>query len=431
MLVHLCRALRAERHELPALAWAFAYFFTLLAAYYVLRPVRDEMGVQAGTAALPYLFSATFVAMLLLVPLYGWLCARLPRAQLLPAVYAFFAANLVLFWAALAAGAPLAALAPAFFVWVSVFNLFVVSVFWSFMADLFDARQAARLYGAIAAGGSCGAIAGPSITALAAAPLGTANLLLVSAALLAAAIGCIALLGRWSRAHPRAGEPRAEAPIGGSILAGARAALSSRYLLALCGYLLAYTTLSTALYFQQIDIVGEAIADRAGRTRLFALIDLAVNTLTLLLQLFAFARLGALLGPAWMLALLPLVSIAGFAWLGLAPGLAALVVFVVARRACGFALSRPVREALYTVVGREERYKAKAFIDTVVYRGGDAFSAWGVGVLRAAGLSFAAVSLAVLPVGAAWLGLAFFLGARMKAWTRADAHSSAPSPASR
>lgn len=431
MLAYLCRALRAERHELPALAWAFAYFFTLLAAYYVLRPVRDEMGVQAGTAALPYLFSATFVAMLLLVPLYGWLCARLPRAQLLPSVYAFFAANLVLFWAALAAGAPLAVLAPAFFVWVSVFNLFVVSVFWSFMADLFDARQAARLYGAIAAGGSCGAIAGPSITALAAAPLGTANLLLVSAALLGAAILCIAMLGRWSRAHPKAGEPRAEAPIGGSILAGARAALSSRYLLAICGYLLCYTTLSTALYFQQIDIVGEAIAERAGRTRLFALIDLAVNTLTLLLQLFAFARLGALLGPAWMLALLPLVSIAGFAWLGFAPSLAALVVFVVARRACGFALSRPVREALYTVVGREERYKAKAFIDTVVYRGGDAFSAWGVGVLRAAGLSFAAVSLAVLPVGAAWLGLAFFLGARMKAWTRADAHSSAPSPASR
>ena len=431
MLVFLCRALRAERHELPALAWAFAYFFLLLAAYYVLRPVRDEMGVQAGTAALPWLFSATFATMLLLVPLYGWLCARLPRARLLPAVYAFFAANLLLFWAALAAGAPLAALAPAFFVWVSVFNLFVVSVFWSFMADLFDARQAARLYGAIAAGGSCGAIAGPSITALAAAPLGTANLLLVSAALLGAAILCIAMLGRWAHAHPRAGEPRAEAPIGGSVLAGARAALSSRYLLAICGYLLAYTTLSTALYFQQIDIVGEAIADRAGRTRLFALIDLAVNTLTLVLQLFAFARLGALLGPAWMLALLPLVSIAGFAWLGFAPSLAALVVFVVARRACGFALSRPVREALYTVVGREERYKAKAFIDTVVYRGGDAVSAWGVGMLRAAGLSFAAVSLAVLPVGAAWLGLAFFLGARMRAWTRADAHSSAPSPASR
>ena len=431
MLDFLCRVLRAERHELPALAWAFAYFFALLAGYYVLRPVRDEMGVQAGLKALPWLFSATFAAMLVLVPLYGWLCARLPRARLLPAVYAFFALNLLAFWALLQSGVPARALAPAFFVWVSVFNLFVVSVFWSFMADLFDARQAARLYGAIAAGGSCGAIAGPAISALAAAPLGTANLMLVAAAFLGAAIVCVARLGHWSRRHPRAGEPKPEAPLGGSVLAGARAALTSPYLLAICGYLLCYTTLSTALYFQQIAIVGAEIADAAARTRFFATLDLAVNSLTLILQLLAFARLGALLGAAWMLALLPLVSIAGFAWLAAAPGLAALAVFSVARRACNFALSRPVREALYTVVTREERYKAKAFIDTVVYRGGDALAAWLLGALRAAGLGFAAVSLAMLPVGAAWLGLAFFLGARMKAWTPAGAHSSAPSPASR
>jgi AAA family ATP:ADP antiporter len=431
MVRFLCRVLRAEHHELPALGWAFVYFFTLLAGYYVLRPVRDEMGVQAGLKALPWLFSATFAAMLLLVPLYGWLCARLPRARLLPAVYAFFALNLVVFWALLQSGVPVRALAPAFFVWVSVFNLFVVSVFWSFMADLFDARAAARLYGAIAAGGSCGAIAGPAISALAAAPLGTANLMLVAAGFLGAAIVCVERLGRWSQAHPRASEPRPEAPLGGSVRAGARAARTSPYLLAICGYLVCYTTLSTALYFQQIAIVGAEIAGAAARTRFFATLDLAVNSLTLILQILAFARLGALLGAAWMLALLPLVSIAGFAWLAAAPGLAALAVFSVARRACNFALSRPVREALYTVVTREERYKAKAFIDTVVYRGGDALSAWLLGALRAAGLGFAAVSLAMLPIGAAWLGLAFFLGARMKAWTRAGERSSAPSPASR
>jgi AAA family ATP:ADP antiporter len=430
MLSFLCRVLRAERHELPALGWAFAYFFTLLAGYYVLRPVRDEMGVQAGIKALPWLFSATFAAMLVLVPLYGWLCARLPRARLLPAVYGFFALNLVAFWAALSAGAAPAVLAPSFFDWVSVFTLLLVSEFGSFRADVFDAVQAARLFGAIAAGGSCGAIAGPTISALAAAPLGTANLMLVAAAFLGAAIVCVAMLGRWARQHPRAGEPAAENPLGGSVLAGARAALTSPYLLAICGYLLCYTTLSTALYFQQIAIVGAEIADAAGRTRLFATLDLATNSLTLVLQLFAFSRLGALLGPAWMLALLPLVSIAGFAWLAAAPGLAALAVFSVARRACNFALSRPVREALYTVVTREERYKAKAFIDTVVYRGGDAFAAWLIGALRAAGLGFGAVALAALPVGAAWLGVALFLGARMKAWTRADARSSAPSPAS-
>jgi AAA family ATP:ADP antiporter len=426
----LCRVLRAERHELPALAWSFAYFFTLLAGYYVLRPLRDEMGVQAGTAQLPWLFSATFAAMLLLVPLYGWACARLPRVRLLPAVYAFFAANLIAFWAALESGVPAKTLAPAFFVWVSVFNLFVVSVFWSFMADLFDAAQAARLYGAIAAGGSCGAIAGPVITALAAAPLGTANLLLVSAAFLCAAIGCIAMLAHWARAHPRAGEPRAEEPIGGSVLAGARAALSSPFLLAICGYLLCYTLLSTTLYFQQVEIVGAAIGDARERTRLFATLDLTVNSLTLAMQVLVFARLGALIGIAWMLALMPLASIAGFAWLGLAPGLGALIVFGVTRRVGEFAISKPVREALFTAVPREDRYKAKGFIDTVVYRGGDAFSGWLFGALKGLGLGLAAISFAVIPVALAWLALAFFLGSRMRRWTQAGGARSAPSPAS-
>jgi len=426
----LRRLLKVERGEFPALAWSFAYFFTLLAGYYVLRPVRDEMGVQAGTAQLPWLFSATFVAMLLLVPLYGWLCARLPRARLLPAVYAFFALNLAGFWAALEAGVPARTLAPAFFVWVSVFNLFVVSVFWSFMADLFDGAQAARLYGAIAAGGSCGAIAGPAITALAAVPLGTAGLLLVSAAFLGAAIGCIAMLARWARRHPRAGEPNAEEAIGGSVLAGARAALSSPFLLGICGYLLCYAVLSTTLYFQQIEIVGAELPDPRERTQLFATLDLTVNALTLLLQVFAFARLGAILGVAGMLALMPLLSIAGFAWLGLAPGLGALIVFGVARRVGEFAISKPVREALYTAVPREERYKAKGFIDTVVYRGGDAFSGWLFGALKAVGLGLAAISFAMVPVALAWLGLAFFLGARMKRWTQASDVRSAPSPAS-
>ena len=195
----LCRALRARPHELPALGWAFAYFFFLLGGYYILRPVRDEMGVLAGTSRLQWLFSATFVTMLALTPLFGWLCRSLPRARLLPAVYLFFAANLIGFWVALEAGLAPRMLAPVFFVWLSVFNLFVVSVFWSFMSDLFDAEQAARLYGAVAAGGSCGAIAGPLLTALGAVQLGTAGLLLVSAAALVAATGCIVMLLNWGR----------------------------------------------------------------------------------------------------------------------------------------------------------------------------------------------------------------------------------------
>jgi AAA family ATP:ADP antiporter len=404
--------LRAAPHELPALAWSFAYFFCLLCGYYVLRPIRDEMAVQAGSGRLPWLFTATFVAMLVLAPAFGWLCARLPRARLLPAAYAFFILNLIAFRAALDAGVTARQLAPVFFVWLSVFNLFVVSVFWSFMSDIFDAGQAARLYGTIAAGGSLGAIAGPSLTALAARALGIGNLLLVSSAFLAGAILCIAMLGRWARRYPRAGEPPPEQAIGGSPLAGAREAFASPYLLAVSVYLLCYTSLSTALYFQQVEIVPAALADSAERTRLFAAVDLTVNALTLVVQLAVFARLNARLGIAWMLALMPLVSIAGFAWLGTLPTLAALVVFGVTRRVGEFAVSKPSREVLFTVVPREARYKAKNFIDTVVYRGGDSLSAWLVGAVRGAGASLAAIAWGAVPVAAAWLAVGWWLGRR-------------------
>ena len=400
----LTRALRAEPHELPALAWAFAYFFLLLSSYYVLRPVRDALAVELGAQALQRLFTATLVAMLVLVPVFGWLASRLPRARLLPAVYAFFAVNLLVFTLELDAR--------VFFVWLSVFNLFVVSVFWSFMSDIFDTRQAARLYGTIAAGGSSGAIAGPLIATLV--PQ-SGVLLAVSALLLTATVPCILALARWARAHPRSAEAPAEAPLGGSILAGARAALTSPFLLAICGYLLCYTALSTALYFQQVGIVRDAVPDPGARTRLFASVDLVVNGLTLAIQLLAFSRLAPLLGPTGMLAAVPLLSVAGFVWLGATPTLAALIGFGVVRRVGEFAISKPARETLFTVVPREERYKAKNFIDTVVYRGGDALAGW----------LFAGVSaFAAAAVAASWTALAVFLGVRMKSWTGDDARSS-------
>jgi AAA family ATP:ADP antiporter len=292
------------------------------------------------------------------------------------------------------------------------------------MSDLFDSSQAARLYGTIAAGGSCGAIAGPLLASLLAERIPTQGLLLLSALLLLLTIVCIRALAAWSRAHPRRGDPPPEEPIGGPILDGVRAALSSPFLLAICGYLLCYTALSTALYFQQVEIVRAAVPDMDARTRLFANVDLTVNALTLLVQLFAFSRMAAVLGPLGMLAIMPLVSLAGFLWLGAAPTLAALIVFGVTRRVGEFAVSKPAREALFTVVPRGERYKAKNFIDTVVYRGGDAASGWIFGMLGAAALVAAGVSLA-------WAGLAVYLGNRMKSWNRAGAPSSsasAPSP---
>ena len=416
MRAFLGRLLRAERHELPALGWAFAYFFLVLCSYYLLRPVRDSLAVALGPQALRWLFTATFVAMLALVPLFGWLSARLSRARLLPVVYGFFAANLLAFTVALDAR--------VFFVWLSVFNLFVVSVFWSFMSDLFDTSQAARLYGAIAAGGSSGAIAGPLAAASLVSLVGLKGLMLVSALLLAASVLCIVRLGRWARAHPRRGDPPAEAPIGGGVLDGARAALSSPFLLAICGYLFCYTALSTALYFQQVEILARELPDAAARTRLLAHVDLAVNTLTLALQVLAFSRLAAWLGPTGMLVAMPLVSAAGFLLLGAEPLLAVLIGFGVTRRVGEFAISKPAREALFTVVPRGARYKAKNFIDTVVYRGGDALSGWLFAGL--AGAAFVAAAIA-----AGWTALGAYLGHRIRAWTPAAAPSSASSPPGR
>ena len=405
----LSRLLNSEPHEAPAIGWSFAYFFLLLCSYYLLRPVRDALAVEAGTQALQWLFTATFVVMLALVPLFGWLCQRLPRARLLPIVYAFFALNLLGFVFFLDGR--------VFFVWLSVFNLFVVSVFWSFMSDVFDTAQAARLYGTIAAGGSGGAIAGPLLAATLVGPLGIDGLLLLSALLLGGTVLCIVRIARWSQLHPRRGEPPADAPIGGDVLEGARAALTSPFLLAICGYLFCYTALSTALYFQQVEIVRAAIPDTAARTRLFANVDLAVNVLTLVVQLLAFSRMTALLGITGMLVLMPLVSLFGFVWLGAAPTLAALIVFGVTRRVGEFAISKPARETLFTVVPRGERYKAKNFIDTVIYRGGDALSGWAFGVLGAVAATAAGLSLF-------WTALALYLGTRMKSWTRAGAPSS-------
>lgn len=411
--------------ERRPLLWALAYFFCLLCSYYILRPLRDEMGIQGGVHNLPWLFSATLVAMLCAVPLYGWLAARLPRRRMLPTVYLFFIANLALFFFVLHAGFAPQWAARAFFVWVSVFNLFVVSVFWSFMVDLFSAEQGKRLFGFIAAGGSAGALAGPALTAALAAPLGTANMLLVSAGFLALTLLCIHRLLRWRRAHPSAsayaaGIEAAETPIGGSIWAGVTHVLRSSYLLGIGAYMLLYTTLSTFLYFQQARIVADTLGDPAQRTSLFAAMDLAVNSLSLLAQLFMTSALLRRFGLVVALAVLPIATALGYAALGFAPILAVVVAFQVLRRALDFALARPARELLYTAVAREEKYKAKSFIDTTVYRSGDAASGWLFAALTAAGLGLAAIAWLSIPLAALWLALSVWLGRRQHVLGTAD-----------
>ena len=410
----LNRIVPTERAEIGASLWSFACFFCVLCGYYVLRPLRDEMGVQGGVENLPWLFSVTFAAMLAVVPVFGFAASRLPRRRLVPWTYVFFVANVLVFYALFSAGVAPPAVARAFFVWVSVFNLFVVSLFWSLMADLFRPAQAARLFGFISAGGSCGALAGPTITALLAAPLGTSKLLLVSCGFLGLALVCTHALVRRADmpGHPAPGSAPPPDSIGGTTWSGVAAIFRSPYLLGVVGYVLLYTILLGFAYFELARMVAAAYGDSAERTALFAQVDLAVNVLTLLGQLFLVPRLVEKLGVGAALALLPVLGLIGFAVIGLAPVLAVLLVFQILRRAADYAIARPAREMLFTVLTREAKYKSKNFIDTVVFRGGDAASGWVYAFLKGAGLSLSGLAAAAIPGAILWLVLGVWLGRR-------------------
>lgn len=410
--------LRLQPGEGAAVGWAFAYFFLLLAGYYILRPLRDEMGIAGGIDTLPWVFTGTFLAMLAAVPLFGFVTARLPRRRFLPLVYGFFIVNMLLFYGAFQVEAWREVTARVFFIWVSVFNLFVVSVFWSFMVDLFTSAQGKRLFGLIAAGGTAGAIAGPLLTAWLVVPLGPVNLLPLSAALLAGALLCIRQLGRWASADSSPPARAGQEPLGGSMLAGLTAIARSPYLLGVALFMLLFTMLSTFLYFEQAHIVARSFTGAAERTRFFALLDLGVNTLTVVTQILITSRLLMRLGVAGTLALLPVLSAVGFALLALTPVLAALAGFQVVRRAGEYAITRPARELLYTVVDRETKYKAKNALDTVVYRGGDALAGWVFAGLKSLGLGLAAVAWIAVPVALAWAAVAAWLGHRQAVLSR-------------
>jgi AAA family ATP:ADP antiporter len=406
------RLVDVRPHELAAVGWSWLFFFSVLSAYYVIRPIRDEMGVAGGVENLPWLFAGSLTGMLLLNPPFAWLVGRLPRTSFVSLGYRFFALNLVAFFAALTWGAAdqQVWIGRVLFVWTSVFNMFVVSIFWSVMADVFTAAQGKRLFGFIGAGGTIGGIVGAGLTAGLVGLLGAANLLLVSAVLLeVAALSARQLFAQPGQPHsPLATQPATA--IGGSTWEGMRRALSDPYLLNVTFNMLFFTVLTTFLYFQQATIVDAAIVDRAERTRFFANIDLAVNVLTLATQTFATGRAVRRWGVTAALAFLPVLSVVGFGVLGLAPTIAVLMTFQVLRRAGNFAVARPAREVLFTVVAPSDRYKAKTFIDTVVYRIGDQIGAWAYAPVAAmgagvAGISGVAIALAaVSAVNAVWLG---------------------------
>ncbi len=413
------RFVAARADERRPVLWSCGYFFCLLASYYILRPIRDDAGVAGGIKNLPWLFTGTMIAMLLVNPAFAALVARLTRARFVTITYRFFALNLVVFFLLQTLLPPESKVwvGRAFYIWASVFNLFVVSVFWGFMADAFDSEQAKRLFGFIGVGGTLGGIVGSAVTATLVKAVGTPALLLISALLLEAAVVCARrLAGQFSGRSAQATSPQAERVIGGGVWSGVGQVLRSPYLLGICLYMLLYTIGSTFLYFQQAAVVAQAEQAGNARTALFAQIDLMVNVLTVVVQALLTGRLMATLGVAATLTIVPIISVLGFLGLGFAPSVIMVVAFQVLRRAGNFAVARPTREVLYTVVTREEKFKAKSFIDTFVYRFGDQVGAWANPLLAGIGLSMTGIALVAAPISGLWLAIGWWLGKRHAAY---------------
>ena len=414
----LTRVVDVRRRELPALLWSWAYIFAVLSSYYVMRPIRDQMGVAGGVKNLQWLFLGTLVCMVLLNVPFGALVKALPRSRFIPITYRFFAASLLLFALAfqLAGESSMVWLGRAFFIWISVFNLFVVSVFWALIVDTFTSEDGKRLFGFIAAGATIGAITGSAVTATLARYIPIAVLLLLAAALLEFAVLCVGRLSRLARAlNERPGERHTEAPIGGRVLAGMTHAFKSGYLANIVAFMLLFSITATFIYFQQANIVSRSFSDRGAQTAYFATIDLLVNIVTLVVELFLTARIVRWLGVGVTLALLPIITLTGFGVLALVPSVAALTIVQVLRRSSDYAVARPMREVLYTVVPREDRYKTKSFIDTVVYRTGDQLGAWAYVLLGSVGLGIGEIGVAGGLIAIAWLANSLWLGRRQEA----------------
>jgi AAA family ATP:ADP antiporter len=414
----LRRLVVLEPGEAPALLASFATLMCVFASYTMLRPVRDALGITSGLDNIPYLFWGVFVVMLLLQPVYGWLTSRLPRTVFLPWVYCFFAANLILFWLWFHVQHEHTWIARTYFVWVSVFNLFVVATFWSLMADVYTREQAGRLFGFIWAGASTGGLIGPFIDRKLAIPLGAINLLPLSAGLLLVSLLFMALVIRWQRRQAAAsaapqhgGAPRAERGVGGGVFAAFVQVARSPYLLGIVAFVVLMTWVSTFLYLEQQAFVAKVFHSTDERARFFAGIDFWVQAASLTIQFLLFGRLFKWFGMRTLLAAVPLLMTAGYAVFALAPTFMVLVLVYAVRRVADYAITRPCRDSLFTVVSREEKYQAKSLIDTFAYRGGDAVSGSLYKALTGGlGASPAAIGWLGAVIAALWTVLALALG---------------------
>src|SRR5437763_1848446 len=417
---------RAE--EVRALFLAFVFNFVVLGGYYVIRPIRDEIGADRGVENLPWMYTGTLIGMLVANALYAAIVVRMSRRRFIPIAYRFAIANLFVFFLLMRV-VPLAQersiLAPIFFIWVSVFNLFATTMFWSFMADVFTPEQGKRLFGFIAVGGSVGGIVGGLVTSSLAGKLSTGLFLLITAVMLEIAAQCVRRFPTDFRTH----DEQSEQPIGGKFWDGATHIARSPYLLGLAGFLMIYTLTNTWAYFQQSDLTQRQLQDRAARTSFLANIDIAVNTITVLIQIFLTGRLMKWFGVGITLVFMPLLSAVGFAAIGFAPVLTVLATFQILRRAAGVALLRPAREVLFTVLRREDKYKAKSLIDTFGYRLGDQIGAWSYPLMRWFGLGLVGISWVAVPFGAIWCVLGIWLGRKQRVLADAKREQSLPTTA--
>jgi AAA family ATP:ADP antiporter len=420
-----------EPDEVAAVAWSFTYFFCILSAYFMLRSVRDAMAIASGVQNIPWLFTGTFVLMLIATPVFGWVASKYPRRIFLPWIYYFFVANILIFYAVFTyahindlSGVWIGR---AFFVWLSVFNLFVVSVFWSFMADIYSKKQSRRLFGIISAGGSTGALIGPIVTSVLVIPIGFRNLLPLSAFLLLLAVVCVyRLRGLFRKQQSDPGEATTksidgEQAIGGSAWAGIKFVLTKPYYSAISIALICAVFLGGATYMYMAEMVSVTFEGTDRQTQIYAIMDAMINALSLIGQLLIVKHSVRKLGIGWTLSLLPMVSVIGFTLLAINPVFLIIAGLHVVRRSITFGLTKPTNDMLYSVVSPEARYKAKNFIETAVYRGGDVITTWTIRLISGIGLS--GVALICVPIALFWAWLAIWIGGEYKRRDKAAAEN--------
>ncbi len=409
----LARVVTVEPAERAGLAWSFVYFFCVLAAYYIVRPVRDEMGVVAGKDGLERIFIYVFLVMLAAVPVFSKIVASVSRRLVVPVIYVFFIANLIAFRVALGFGES-KLLAQSFFVWASVFNLFTISLFWIVMSEHWGSEQAKRLYGFIAAGGSIGGIVGPFIAQSLVQVIGPDNLLLVSAVFLGLALmAAMQVRAAFSGLKSQTVAERAPSPERDSLFKGAEQVWRSPYLFQIALAILVANVVSTFFYLEQAGIVGGAITDRAERVQLFARMDLTVSVLTIAMQVLLTRVVMQRMGVGIAAGLLPVAALLGFVALAVKPVLWVIVTVVVIERAITFSIASPAMRVLYTLVEPDEKYRAQNFIDTVVYRGGDAISGSLFSVMtKTFAMASAGVAVVSIPLALLWLAICLGLGKR-------------------